>query len=89
MSILTQSVEVAPTFTVVPVTAIPEKQLYWCGYDQYLDCFFANDFLSQEEFASMLPEERRGYEAAQRHQADTETYQYLSNVNAYGDRTEW
>jgi hypothetical protein len=37
----------------------------------------------------MTPEERRGYEAAQRNQADTETYAYLSNVNSYGDRTEY
>jgi hypothetical protein len=73
----------------VVVTAIPEKQPYWVGYDQYLDCYLANDFLSPEEFGAMLPEEKRGYEAAQRHQADTETYEYLANTNAYGDRTEY
>lgn len=73
----------------VVVTAIPEKQPYWVGYDMYVECALAHDFLSAEEFAAMTPEEKRGYEAAGRHQADTETYAYVSNRNAYGDLTEY
>jgi hypothetical protein len=88
MSIVAQ---VAPTVTYAPAVAIPEKQLYWQGYDQFVECFFANDFLSSEEFASMLPEEKRGYETAQRHQADCDTDGYLMslNTNAYGDLTQY
>lgn len=82
-----------PQFTVAPTVAtspnIPAKQLYWQGYDMYCECAVDGDWLSKEEFAAMTPEEKRGYEAAARHQADTETYAYLANTNAYGDVTEW
>ncbi len=80
------NIAILPEFVV---TAIPAKQPYWCGYDQFVDCAVTGDYLSPEEFGAMTPEEKRGYEAAARHQADTETYAYLANTNAYGDKTEW
>jgi hypothetical protein len=80
------NIAILPDFVV---TAIPTKQPYWQGYDQYLDCATSGDWLSPEEYASMTPEEKRGYEAAGRHAADTETYAYLSNRNSFGDLTEW
>jgi hypothetical protein len=76
-----------PTVAVSP--NIPAKQLYWQGYDQYILCSLSGDWLSPEEYASMLPEERRGYEAAGRHAADSETYTFLASTNSFGDRTEW
>jgi hypothetical protein len=82
--------QVAPV--IVPdfvVTTLPAKQPYWQGYDMYTDCFFANDFLSPEEFAAMTPDEKRGYEAAQRHQAEMETDIYLGNRNSFGDLTTY
>jgi len=80
---------IVPEVVVSSVSTLPEKTLYWQGYDQYIDCSRDGDWLSAEELAAMTPEEKRGYEAAGRHAADTETYAYLANTNAYGDRTEW
>jgi hypothetical protein len=77
----------APAFTVSP--NVPAKQLYWQGYDMFIEAYFARDPLTEGELASMTQEERRGFEAAGRHQADTETYAYLGNRNAYGDLTEY
>jgi len=78
--------QVAPTFTV---STLPEKTLYWAGFDTYYECSLTGDYLSTGELAAMLPEEKRGYEYAQRCAADTETYVYLSNRNSFGDLTEW
>jgi len=82
--------QVAVTPTVAPSPNVPAKQLYWQGYDQYVECFYSGDWLSAGELAAMTPEERRGYEAAARHQADTETEAYLIslNTNAWGDLTQ-
>lgn len=68
---------------------VPERQPYWAGYDCFVECALAHDYLSPEDFAAMTPEEKRGYEFAQRCAADTESYAYLSNRNAYGDLTEF
>ena len=78
--------QIAPTVTVSP--NVPAKTEYWQGYDQYIECAISGDYLSPEEYAAMTDAERRGYEAAARHQADTETDCYLSSIsfNAYGDR---
>jgi Zn-finger nucleic acid-binding protein len=78
--------QLAPSFVVSPL--IPAKQLYWQGYDMYCECAITGNWLDAGELAAMTPEEKRGYEAAGRHQADTETYCYLANTNAYGDRTD-
>jgi hypothetical protein len=91
-AISTERVDLSMNTVILPdvvVTAIPEKQLYWVGYDMYVECALANDFLSPEEFAAMTPQEKRGYEAAARHQADMETDIYLGNRNAFGDLTEY
>lgn len=73
----------------VKTSNVPEKTLYWQGYDQYIACSFSRDWLSAEEYAAMTPEEKRGYEAAARHQADMETDIYLGNRNSFGDLTEY
>ena len=77
------------TFTPTVNPNVPAKQLYWQGYDQYVECALNGDWLTREEYAAMTPAERRGYEAAARHAADTETYAYLGNRNAYGDLTTY
>lgn len=76
--------QVAPTLSV---SNVPDRTLYWCGFDQYHDCATSGDWLTPEEYAAMLPEEKRGYEYAQRCQADTETDSYLGNRNSFGDLT--
>ena len=80
-----------PQVEVMVTVSTPEKQPYWMGYDQFIQCYFSGDRWSPEELASMSDGERRGYEAAARHQADTETDSYVArlNTNSFGDRTEW
>jgi hypothetical protein len=89
-----------PRFAVAPTVSpnVPAKTLYWQGYDMYCECAASGDYLTDEEYAAMTDAERRGYNQAARHQADTETYAYLANTetyaylantNSFGDRTEW
>ena len=79
---------ILPRITVASPN-VPAVQLFWQGYDQFVLCAASRDWLSPEEYASMTDAERRGYEAAARHAADTDTFCYLANTNAYGDRTEY
>lgn len=76
--------------TVTKSPNVPEKQLYWQGYDMYVECAINGDWLTTDELAAMTQEERRGYETAARHQADADTEAYLVslNTNAFGDYTQ-
>lgn len=72
--------QIVPRFTVAAPT-VPAKQPYWQGYDMFCECAATGDYLSPGEYAAMTDAERRGYEAAARHQADAETYSYLAGSN--------
>jgi hypothetical protein len=65
------------------------RQQYEDGFSMFCDCDRTGDYLSPGELAALTESEMKGYNAAIRAKDDAEHTSYLSNTNAYGDRTEW